>query len=335
MPTSTTEPTIVLGDAGTHRSPEGDTEARSSTVEATLTTFADAEMTPSNVNMPNESIIALSCPVDGATEDGDAADFDIFEDTARADDAQFAEIVNSVRRAAERGPPPLEDERVTLNRLVFQHAEPPRGMRRRTRPSNRDRDRDTASSYADDGSVSRAETCASRSSAASVVSDRAQLMRAKRHEDREAKTQDIFETWSRLIMKRDGDLMIMAEACLLAQFSNRAFRRLNNLIHTWSIRSDLDNPAGKLHSDMQKIRHDIEEEMGIATTQDERVSSRRQNIHHLVDASLGTRPANQTGPSHSRDDEAWRGHQRSSDARAGGAWSGDHRSSNWGARRGW
>ena len=165
-------------------------------------------------------------------------------------------------------------------------------------------------------------------------------MREKKHADRDAKTNDIFETWYETIMENDGDALIMAEACLLAQFSDKAYGKVNILIHTLSTKGKLRNPPGYLHMEMQKIRHAVEEEMGIETKLSERKPSGRSNVHHLVD---GTRPSNQTGPSHSRDDEAGRGHHRSSNARAGGAWSGDHRSSgsqwqdpaNWQPWRGW
>ena len=98
--------------------------------------------------------------------------------------------------------------------------------------------------------------------------------------------------------------MVMAEACLLAQFSDKAYKKLNDLIYHVKIERTLTNPAGYLHSKMKEIRHAIEEEMGIATEPHERRSSQRPNVHHQVD---GTRPSHHTWPSNAHAGGAWHG----------------------------
>ena len=322
MPTSTTEAIIMLGDASAHRSPEGHTEPRSSTVEATGAAVAEMSA-PSIDDMGNESIIAFSGPVDGETDN--AAEFDLFEEDVAivADDGTdaFYKRIIAYAQSAREGPPPIEDLRKTRRRFVFGRGKPPRRTKKATRDRDRSLDRDDASSYADDASVSGASTCRSRSSGASLASWRAVQVRRKKHADRDAKTNDIFETWYEIIMENDGDALIMAEACLLAQFSDKAYRKVNILIHTLSTKGKLRNPPGYLHSEMQKIRHAVEEEMGIETTLSERKPSGRSNVHNKVD---GTQPSNQSGPSRSRDAGAWRGDHRSSNPCA---WRGDQRSS--------
>ena len=93
----------------------------------------------------------------------------------------------------------------------------------------------------------------------------------------------IFNQWQAIITAGGGDALNIAEAFLLAQFSEPAYLVVDDIVNRFAQRSPwLDNPAGWLHTKLEDARRDLQAEQGVEADFDERVPSTSANIHHEV-----------------------------------------------------
>ena len=86
-----------------------------------------------------------------------------------------------------------------------------------------------------------------------------------------------------IITAGGGDALNVAEAFLLAQYSESAYWKVDKVIKRFARRSSsLDNPAGWLYTKLVDARHDLQDEQGMEADYDERIPSASENIHHEV-----------------------------------------------------
>ena len=76
----------------------------------------------------------------------------------------------------------------------------------------------------------------------------------------------IFNEWEKQIVNNGGDVLCIAEAFLLSQYSDFAYYGVEECIKTFAPKvkdGELPNPAGWLHMQLEKWRHAAEDEEGM------------------------------------------------------------------------
>ena len=79
-------------------------------------------------------------------------------------------------------------------------------------------------------------------------------------------TEMTFNEWEKKILDNGGDVLCIAEAFLLAQYSDYAYHKVDACIDKFvelSATGGLRNPAGWLHRSIEMARRDAEEQVGL------------------------------------------------------------------------
>ena len=100
----------------------------------------------------------------------------------------------------------------------------------------------------------------------------------------------IFNEWEQKILDNGGDVLCIAEAFLLAQYSDYAYHQVYACIDKFaavSANKTLRNPAGWLHRSIELTRRDAENQVGMQADYADRKWSTRPNIYHHVADELG------------------------------------------------
>ena len=103
-------------------------------------------------------------------------------------------------------------------------------------------------------------------------------------------TEMTFNEWEKKIRDNGGDVLCIAEAFLLAQYSDYAYHNVYACIDKFvekSARGELWNPAGYLHKAIELTRRDAETQMGLQADWADRQCSTRPNIYHHVADEFG------------------------------------------------
>ena len=103
-------------------------------------------------------------------------------------------------------------------------------------------------------------------------------------------TEMIFNEWEQKITGNGGDVLCIAEAFLLAQYSDYAYHKVDACIDKFvelSTTGGLRNPAGWLHRSIELARREAEEQVGLQLDYADRKLSTRPNVHHRVADDFG------------------------------------------------
>ena len=103
-------------------------------------------------------------------------------------------------------------------------------------------------------------------------------------------TELTFNEWESKILDNGGDVLCIAEAFLLAQYSDYAYHNVYACIDKFvekSARGELFNPPGYLHRAIELTRRDAENQVGLQADLADRQSSTRPNIYHRVGSEFG------------------------------------------------
>ena len=105
-----------------------------------------------------------------------------------------------------------------------------------------------------------------------------------------AVTEMIFNEWEKKILDNGGDVLCIAEAFLLAQYSDYAYHQVYACIDKFaevSARKELRNPPGYLHKANELTRRNAENQVGLQADHADRQWSTRPNIYHHVANEFG------------------------------------------------
>ena len=103
-------------------------------------------------------------------------------------------------------------------------------------------------------------------------------------------TEMTFNEWEKKIMENGGDVLCIAEAFLLAQYSDYAYHNVYACIDKFvekSARGELWNPPGYLHRAIELTRRDAENQVGLQADLADRQRATRPNIYHEVGGEFG------------------------------------------------
>ena len=103
-------------------------------------------------------------------------------------------------------------------------------------------------------------------------------------------TEMIFNEWEKKILDNGGDVLCIAEAFLLAQYSDFAYHKVDACIEAFvevSAQRELHNPPGWLHMAIERCRREAENEVGMQADYADRKGSTRRNVYHQVADELG------------------------------------------------
>ena len=103
-------------------------------------------------------------------------------------------------------------------------------------------------------------------------------------------TEMTFNEWEKKIMENGGDVLCIAEAFLLAQYSDFAYHKVDACIERFVDvvgRRELRNPPGWLHMAIEWCRRDAENEVGMQADYADRKASTRRNVYHQVADEYG------------------------------------------------
>jgi len=106
----------------------------------------------------------------------------------------------------------------------------------------------------------------------------------------DAMTEMTFNEWEKKILENGGDVLCIAEAFLLAQYSDYAYHNVYACIDKFvdkSARGELVNPPGYLHRAIEHTRRDAENQVGLQADLADRQRATRPNIYHEVGGEFG------------------------------------------------